>query len=556
MGIFSPKPEITTEFKKTPQSAPFNAPRPITASAARIDLKKKPEVDLLKRRLESSKQWQRDAYDYVGLIGELAIAADMVANTISKIRLFPGWITSEDTAPSYIWDMPDDQVSPELKKAALETLRLLSTGDGGIPGVLRDTALNLFIAGECYLVKEPAQGEAFFAKDSWQVRSIDEIVIKDGARGSKKVFLRQSVADTEADYVPLGATSGPEKLYLGRIWRNSPRFSKDAISSLKPQLENCDMLLLYDRSKRGIVKSRMNNGILYIPDGLSAAADADGEIVEPSDLEDDEMAPMVDEIDPLEEELMDGIIAPIQDEDAASAAAPILLRGPAELGAAIRHITFSRPFDPQITSDAERLLQRILIGIDLPKEVVAGLTDAKYANAIVVEDNFYKMHIEPMILSIVDSFTVLLMRTVLRSLGFEEDEIARVVVWYDPSPVSTKPDKATAATTGYELGIVSAEAWRRSNGFSESDSPAGLERIQRVAIDRGLLNEVVTERAMRSIEPKLFDEVRQASEEATDAETQDAVQDVLDGPQAPPTNPAAEDPEATPEQAPVALIEP
>ncbi len=284
-----------------------------------------------------------------------------------------------------------------------------------------------------------------------------------------------------------------------------------------------------------------------------AAADADGEIVEPSDLEDGEMAPMVDEVDPLEEELMDGIISPIQDEDAASAAAPIILRGPAELGAAIRHITFSRPFDPQITSDAERLLQRILIGIDLPKEVVAGMTDAKYANAIVVEDNFYKMHIEPMILSIVDSFTVLLMRTVLRSMGFEEDEIARVVVWYDPSPVSTKPDKATAATTGYEFGIISAESWRRTNGFSESAAPPGLERIQRVAIDRGLLNEVVTERAMRSIDPDLFDEVRQASEEATDAETQDAVQAGLDGA---PADPAAEDPEATPEQPPVALTEP
>lgn len=554
MGIFSPKPEITTDFKKTPTSAPFNAPRGITASAVRIDLKKKNEVDLLKRRLESSRKWQKDAYDYTSLIGEIDFASNMVANTISKIRLFPGYITAEDTAPAYIWDMPDDQVSPELKKAALETLRLLGTGDGGVPGILRDAALNLFIAGECYLVKEPATGDAFFAKDSWQVRSIEEIVIKDGSRKTQQVFLKQSVADTEADYVPLG---GLKDLAIGRIWRNSPRYSKDATSSLKPQLENCDMLLMYDRSKRGVVKSKMNAGILYLPDGLSAAADADGEIVEPTDLEDGEMAPMVEETDPLEEELMDAFITPIQDESAASSVAPLILRGPAELGAAIRHITFSRPFDPQITSDAERLLQRILIGIDLPKEVVAGLTDAKYANAIVVEDNFYKMHIEPMILSIVDSFTVLLMRPVLRSLGFDEEEIARVVVWYDPSPVSTKPDKATAATTGYEQGIISAEAWRRSNGFSETDQPDGLERIQRVAIARGLLNEVVTERAMRSIAPDLFDEVRDAAIEGTDAETQDAVQDALDGNEAPPTEQAAEPDEAAEAEAPpVSLIEP
>lgn len=550
MGIF--QYDAPSAFKEPPKSAAFNAPRGITASAYRVDLTKKSEVEVLKKRLDVGRKWQQDAFEYTELIGELDFASNMIANTVSKIRLFPGYITSEDTAPSNIFDIPDDQVSPELKKAALETLRLLDTGDGGTSGMLRDAALNLFIAGECYLVKEPAQGEAFFAKDSWQIRSVDELIVKAGTGGTQKVYLRGSKYDTDAELTLLGNYDGPGKATLGRIWRNSPRFSKDATSSLKPQLENCDMLLLYDRNKRGIVKSKMNAGILYLPDGLSASTDSDGELTNPEDLEDGEMAPAVEETDTIEEDLMDAWINPIQDEGAASSVAPVILRGPAELGQAIRHITFTRNFDPQIAQDAERLLERILIGIDLPKEVVAGLTDAKYANAIVVEDNFYKMHIEPMILSIVDSFTVLLMRPILRFLGFSEDEIARVVVWYDPSPVSTKPDKASAATTGYEFGTISGEAWRRANGFPETDAPTGLERIQRFALKQGLLNEAVTEEVMRSIDPELFDRVRAAQQELTDPETQGAVQDAVGGT---PSN-LAEPADESGGEPPVQLIEP
>jgi hypothetical protein len=555
------KRNVKTEFVETPRSAAFNTPRGITASAVRVNLSKKPEVEVLKKRLDNSRRWQKDAYDYVELIGELSFAADMVANTISKIRLFPGFITAEDTAPANIFSMDDKDVSPELKKAALETLRLLRTGDGGEPGILRDTALNLFIAGECFLVKEPAPADSFGAKDSWQVRSVDEIVIKDAARGSKKVFLKGTRDDMDSELIPLGAMTGPNQLFIGRIWRNSPRYSKEAVSSLKPQLENCDMVLLYDRAKRGIVRSKLNAGLFFVPDGIAAAASDDGEIEEPTDLADGEMAPVVDETADIEEQIMDVFTTPIQDESAVSAVAPTILRGPGEMGVQMRHITFAREFDPQITSDAARTLERILLGIDLPKEVVAGLTDAKYANAVVVEDNFYKSHIEPMILSIVDSFTALLMRPVLRSMGFSEEEIARVVVWYDPSPVSTKPDKATAATTGLEMGAVSYEAWRRANGFSETDKPSGLERIQRVAITRGLLSEPVTEAAMASIAPELFEEIRALTQGQTDPDTQAAVEEVLEDEQPPATEAPAEDtgsatpsgPAATP---PVPLIEP
>ena len=540
---------------KPARAVPYNTPRPLTASAARINLKNNAEMAQLKKRREAA-GWQNDAWDYYDLIGEIQFSSNLIANIASRVRLFPGYITSADTAPSNIFDIDDDTVSPELKKAAVETLRKLSYGPGGIPGVLRDAALTLFIAGECFLTREPVpMGTLGPQQDVWQIRSVNEIVYRDGKGGVKNVYVKASRSDTEGEMIHLGQDG--YDAYFNRIWRQHPRYSADADSSMRPQLENCDMLLLYDRSKRGITKSRMNAGLLFVPDGLAASRDTVNDEVQ--DLDDD--APVVDqeqlEEDTFEEELLAGITEPIADETSAASVAPTLIRGPGELGEKIRHITFERKFDPAISSDHERTLERILAGLDLPKDVVAGVGSAKYANAVVIEESLYKAHIEPLILTIVDALTVLLMRPVLKSMGFDEDDISRIVVWYDPSAITTKPDKATAATTGYEAGIISAEAWRRANGFSESDAPSGLERIQRLAETKGLLNEIVTERALRSIEPELFDDIREQAVEATDEETREAVDDALDG-VAPEAEPA---PAPTPEQAPqagppVPLLEP
>ena len=522
MGIFSRNG--APEQRAT--AAPYNATRPITASAARIDISKKNELETLKKRL-STTSWQGDAWDFYDLIGEIQFSANLIANVASRIRLFPGWITSADTAPSNIFDIKnDEQVTDELKQAALETLRALESGPGGIPGLLRDAALNLFIAGECYLIQEPAAEGGSFGLKTWQIRSVNEIIIEgDGPRA--KVKLKSSRTQNKNEYVTLEGVSTSQ---VGRIWRNHPRYSDEADSSMRPQLENCDMLLLYDRAKRSIVKSRLNAGLLYLPDGLANAAGPDGEGEFEEDQDPTQMAPMSDAGgDEVEEEIMDALGRPIGDESAASAAVPYILRGPLELGAGIRHITFERKFDPQISSDAERILERILAGLDLPKDVVSGVGSAKYANAVVIEESLYKAHIEPLILTIVDALSAILLRPVLKSLGFNEDQLSRVTIWYDPSAITTKPDKATAASQGYEMGIISEASWRRANGFGDSDAPDGIEKIQRMAQTKGILNEAIVEAALRTLAPDLFDRVRQASAEQTDTDTQEAVSDALDG---------------------------
>ena len=98
---------------------------------------------------------------------------------------------------------------------------------------------------------------------------------------------------------------------------------------------------------------------------------------------------------------------------------------------------------------ADAALDRMLQGIDLPKDIVTGLADVKYANGLVITDDVYRAHIEPLVLMLVDSLTSVYLRPKLEAAGVPPQLIERIVFWYDPSAIVTRPDRSQAANEGY-----------------------------------------------------------------------------------------------------------
>lgn len=488
-------------------AVPYSAPRGLTASAVPIDMKQKREVEAMKDR-KNGNEWQTEAWEYYDLVGEIKYASNLIANTLSRVNIYVGYVEDSANIPSKIKDL--DGIDPELQKDAIDVLYALESGNGGTSGFLRSAALNLFIVGEFYLVKEPPRNA--YSTDRWQVRSVDEIIIAQGNGRSSGVSLKPSKSSQPKDYIYL-----PKNNYIARMWRNHPRFSDDADSSLKGLLDQCDELLLLSRAARASAKSRLNAGILFIPDGISAAKEAD------SDDEDIES-----EIDSIEEELIDAIMAPVADDTSAASVVPTIMRGPEAMGTAIRYITMERPMDAQAAQRAEKLLERILAGLDIPLDVAKGLSGVKYSNAILIEEQLYKAHIEPMLLMIVDSLTIGFLRPALVTMGWKPEDVERVVVWYDPSAITAKPSKSEAATTGFGLGIVSGEAWRRYNGFAESDKPSELESAQRLAESRGALSEQLTDALVKTMIPEdILNAVRADQFAQSDPASANALQQAL-----------------------------
>lgn len=538
--------------KEVRQALPANAPRGLTASAVRINLKEKKEIEAVSVRRITDK-WQDEAWDYYDYIPEVASSANLVAGILSRINLYVGYVKKTSNAPSDISAV--EEIDPELAKSAEDILYLLESAKGGTAGVLRDAALNFFIAGECYLVREPARfstGE----ESRYQIRSINEVVaITSSRKPTLAIKPRRDSKDEEL--IKLPAVDG----YIARMWRSHPRYGDEADSSLRPLLELCDSLLLLERTINAQAKAMLPAGILFVPDGLSNGYQADGDMQPELDEEGMEIAPLADdESEAFEERLQEALMAPLAAEDSGAVVVPLIIRGPADLGAKIQHIQLSRQFDPNHNNMAQGKLDRILGGLDIPKDVAAGFASVKYSNAILIEEQLYKAHIEPLILLIVDCLTSSFLRPALRAQGkFTEDEISRAVVWYDPSAITAKPSKAEAAVTLYGLGAISFDALRRANGFTDTDAPSELEALQRFGKEKGMLNEATTEMVVNSLIPKeMQEQLRQSQLANSDPNAVQALDQVLgsDAEMQPMNPPAPVETGGPPAEGPSGLLEP
>lgn len=533
MSIFrkGPTPETVT-----PEAQNFNAFRGITASAERVDLKNAKEVQAIGRRQKADK-WQYEAWDYYNYIAEVQYSATLVADIVSRINIFAGYVTDSSMVPSPMQSMHKDDVDEQLQKDAINAMRLLESGTGGSSGLLRTIALNMFITGECYLVKEPA---TYTRSERWQARSVHELVV-DGA--GTAVSLKPRADAKKEEYLPLNSGA-----YAARMWRNHPQYSGEADSSMRSVLDLCEQLLLVSRQDRVYSRSALNNGILYIPDEITNLYESDGD---GPDTEDG-LTRIADQNMPtIEEEFLNSVLESIESEMSGSTVAPFILRGPAEYAEKIKHITLQRPLDSTTVEKVNSLLDRILSGLAIPKDVAAGLSGVKYSNAIIVHETLYSSHIEPITLLIVDQLTEAFLRPVLKSYGYTEEQIRDIVIWYDPSAITAKPSKAEAATTGYENKIISKAAWRRANGFGESDAPDEMEKAERLADEKGLVSEAMMERIMSILYPTVFNGLRQDQLGAMNPEDAGALEEAIDAPESQPEAPAEGDDVVTEPEGPV-----
>jgi len=166
---------------------------------------------------------------------------------------------------------------------------------------------------------------------------------------------------------------------------------------------------------------------------------------------------------------------------------------------------------------ADRVLERIMQGLDVPKDVVTGLANVKYSNALQIDEALYKAHIEPLMLLIVDALTVMYLRPYLVANGYSESEVKNVCIWYDPSLVATRNDRAADADMGFDKMAVSYDSWRRAHGFSEADAPDPKEFALRLIINKGMVTPELTEALLRSVAPDVMEEIRAQSMEESGA---------------------------------------
>lgn len=516
MGVFSSSTQA--------QSAPYATPRALTAAAAQIKVNDKGEFEQFRaRRNSTSASWQSEAWEYYDAIGEIKYAFNLVASVVSRIRLYPAVVNDTSQAPQPL--SKADGVDSALAAAAERALQRLDSAYGGQAGLLRDAALNISVAGECYLVQMPER-PGYGIPESWDVKSVDEVVADQ--KGQYRIIgRRENSASNASRYA---GTVLSDRAFIGRIWRSHPRYSDEADSSLRGLLDLCAELLLLNRTFRATARSRLNAGALYLPDGLAVSNAMPVGDLPYGDEQDINPALLAEEAeDDFEEQLMDAMTTPIKDEDSASAVVPLIIRGPAELGDKIKQFKFERSFDPALASRSDRVLERILQGLDVPKDIVTGLANVKYSNALQIDEALYKAHIEPLMLLIADALTVVYLRPYLVANGYSQAEVDRIVIWYDPSAIATRNDRAADADSGFEKGAISFDTWRRTHGFTDADAPTADEAVIRMIMEKGMISPELTESVIGALAPDVINKVREIQQATSVAPIPAEVDQLLQG---------------------------
>ena len=513
------------------ETAAFNAVRPLTAAAMQVKMDDKTEAERFKaRRQSASFSWQAEAWEYYDAIGEIKYAFNLVASVVSRIRLYAAVVDDPSQAPVPL--EKSSAISPELAAAAHRAISRLDSAYGGQAGLLKDAALNLQVTGECYLVQIPERVGSQIP-ESWDIRSVDELQID--SKGNYVINPVRDVGGSSSMGANKNAIRLPSDAFIGRIWKAHPRYSMESDSSLRGLLDLCAELLLLNRTFRATARSRLNAGALYLPDGLSVAASPDPDYPYDEDGEFNQQYNTEEAADDFEDQLIDAMTTPIKDEDSASAVVPLIIRGPAELGDKIKQFKFERSFDDSLVSRADRVLERIMQGLDVPKDVVTGLANVKYSNALQIDEALYKAHIEPLMLLIVDALTVVYLRPYLISIGYSEAEVKRVNIWYDPSQVATRNDRAADADAGFDKMAVSFDTWRRAHGFSDQDAPDATELALRLVVSKGMITPELTESMLKAVSPELTGIIREASQASNVAPMTPGIEQLLQGGEAPAT---------------------
>lgn len=529
---------------------PYSADRTLVASGQRINLRSSDEIAGLRNRVYT--EWQNDAWAYYDAIGEIKFGLGIVGSCMSRIRLYPSVIVDEEAVPMPVAEIRDEQrqvaaqgepanvgephpmipegVTPEVLDYMDRLMRDLRSGNGGQSGMLRMFALNLSIAGECYLVQIDGR---------WSVKSTSELIVNQGGQ----IILRSqraSSSTTSAGTV-YGDVILKKSTPVYRIWREHPRYSSEPESSMLGIREPCDELITLQRMIRTIARSRMNAGLLYIPDGLRVAGASVAE----------DIATEEEEWDALVAAIYDAITAPIVDEANSASVVPTLLTGPGDEAKNLVHIQVNREIDQWLAERLDKALDRILSGLDLPKDVVTGYKQVKYTNAQKMSEAMYTEHIEPMALIFCDSLASMYMRPMLKRKfpHLSEDDLDALGVWYDPSELVIKPDDSESANKGYDNFALSGDAWRRANGFSDTDAPSERELAIRYMLTKGTPQPEQMSTLFKTAFPGIVDAARAANVKESPVPMPESAQQLLYGQVIAPASESTRDENAAPETA-------
>lgn len=417
---------FTQRGTPTPKPLPTpaeQAPNALTAAAAPVT---SPRTELIR----NTDSWQEEAWAYHEDLGEFRYAVDWESKRLSRVRLYAAKLEPGQDEP--------------VRQEAGTAVELMTSMAGGVSGqatIMNGLGTQLSVPGEGYVIVENIAGV-----EQWSVRSTDEVRV---ARG------RYEVADENAvnggtNWRPLA----PDSLRPLRVWRPNKRWHHIADSPARAARSTMRELELVNRHIVAQYLSRLASaGVVLFPE----------EITFPVREE------FADAADPFMAEWIEIASEAIRTPGTAAGVVPIPMKLPGEWIDKVKHVDFTLRIDEKIIEKRDSAIKRLASQLNVPAEVLLGMSDLNHWNAWISDENSLKVDVAPDAELICQALTTGYLQPRLKASGVED--WATWVVWYDMSELTLRPDRSGDAVLLYDRLEIDGAALRRETGFDEADAP-------------------------------------------------------------------------------------
>ena len=426
--------------------------RALTAAATRMT----PDDSAYARRL--AMPWQLRALFYTDAIGELHYASQFYSRMLKRLRIFPATL------------QPNGQVKEIVSGQPLELLNRIQDPGGGRTALLGMYGKLMFITGEGYLFGQGIEGDG---EEKWTFVWREELRFDDYGKVTHVLapqlpYEQLDFSDATWEEIPAGSA------VAYRMWTPHPRFSAWPDSPMRSNLEEAEELLVLSRSVLATATSRLARApLLLIPQEIAPAPPAtDGD-------EDPENDPFLNNFTKHLERAID-------DPAAAASLAPYVLYASSDWLEKIRTVTMHDTTTDYMERDLRiEAIARLARGLDLPPEVVNGMSSANHWAAWWISDDMWRSHGAPIAEQFCDDLSESYLRPALKDAGYGDWQ--DIVVGYDASAVVVNPDRSKDADQAWDRGAINYKAYRNAKNFNEEDAQDDDEHQEWLAIKKVIL---------------------------------------------------------------------
>ncbi len=403
--------------------------RIVTASATKMEPR-----DTESSRLHTSDE-QKKSFMYTKLIPELNYASRFYSKMLKRVRIYPALRDEQD------------QTQPITSGPPVDLLDRIQDPGGGRSQLLGNYGRLMFIAGEGVLFGRELKTD----DERWSFVSSSEVQMAED-----KIIWKAREGATPREYT-LDQAVGY------RMWFSSPEFSGEAESPMQAVLEIAEELRILTKAVRATAVSRMLNGILKVPSEVSFGSDEPGVDDDPEENQ-------------FLADLIDHITGAIENAGTAEAASPFLAEGASEFLPMLEWMATHDPANDYLEKDLRsEAVNRLAVGLDMPPEILKGLSDANHWAARQIMHDAWRSHGASIAEQFCDDLAEAYLRPALREASFGDWK--KVVVAFDEADVVVSPDRSEDADRAFDRLSVGWEGHRKLKGIPESMAPKGAPEL-------------------------------------------------------------------------------